>query len=33
MAIAFDLLDRFQENTVFQAAQTTNNILNSITKC
>ena len=27
MTITFDTLDRFQENKVFQAAQTMNNIL------
>ena len=32
MAITFDLLDRFQENKVFQTAQTINNILTSNTK-
>ena len=31
MAITFDLLDRFQENKVFQRAQTMNNILKSNT--
>ena len=30
MAITFDLLDRFQENRVFQTAQTLNNILSQI---
>ena len=30
MAITFDLLDRFQENKVFQTAQTLNNILSQI---
>ena len=32
MVITFDLLDRFQENKVFQTAQTMNNILKSNTK-
>ena len=32
MAITFDLLERFQENKVFQTAQTMNNILMSNTK-
>ena len=30
MAITFDLPDRFQENKVFQTAQTMNNILRQI---
>ena len=29
MAITFDLQDRFQENKVFQTAQTMNNIIKS----
>ena len=29
MAITFDVLDQFQENKVFQAAQIMNNILKS----
>ena len=29
MAITFDLQDRFQENIVFQTAQTMNNIIKS----
>ena len=32
MTITFDALDRFQENKVFQAAQTMNNILKSSSK-
>ena len=32
MTISFDVLDRFQENKVFQIAQTMNNILRSNTK-
>ena len=32
MAITFDLLDRFQENKVFQTAQTMDNIFKSNTK-
>ena len=32
MAISFDLLDRFQENKVFQTAQAISNILKSNTK-
>ena len=32
MAITFDLLDRFEENKVFQTAQTMNNKLESNTK-
>ena len=32
MVITFDLLDRFQQNKVFQAAQTMNNTLKSNTK-
>ena len=33
LAITFDVLDRFQENKVFQTAQIMNNIQRSSTKC
>ena len=33
MTITFDVLDRFQENKVWQTVQTMNNILKSSTKC